>query len=61
MKASADAQFFHDLETFSLRFVCDQCLYFCAEAQTCAHEWPTDEHRLPVGEVVIFCKEFELA
>jgi hypothetical protein len=60
MQVPVDGQFFHDLAAFSLRFTCDDCLYFQPDDQACAHEWPTKEHRLPVIETVVFCKEFEL-
>jgi len=60
MRIPADPQFFHDLAAFSLRFTCDDCRHFLREAQACAHEWPTEEHRLPVRDVIVFCKEFEL-
>jgi len=62
MQVPLDAQFLHDMASFSLRFTCDDCLYFLRQRdeQTCAHEWPTEEHRLPMTETVVFCKEFEL-
>jgi hypothetical protein len=60
MRATVDPRFLHDWVAHSLRFTCEDCLYFLAESQVCAHEWPTDEHRLPLRDVVVFCKEFEL-
>jgi hypothetical protein len=61
MQAEANPQFLHDLAEFSLRFTCDHCRHFVPEAEACAHEWPTEEHRLPLRGVVVFCKEFELS
>lgn len=60
MRAPVNPRFLHDWLAYSLRFTCEDCLHFLPATEACAHEWPTDEHRLPVSDVVVFCKEFEL-
>jgi hypothetical protein len=45
-----------------LRCCCEDCAHFDNARERCAHEWPTELHRLRAfldGEFVP-CKEFEL-
>ena len=67
MRVSVDPErFSQECAEYALRFCCEHCCYFIADAQSCAHFWPTAEHReanfssATLSEVV-FCKEFELS
>jgi hypothetical protein len=61
MRIPIDERFIEDAERFQLRFTCVDCLLDLGD-DGCAHEWPNQEHVLApaLGEVVVFCKEFEL-
>ena len=61
MHIPIDERFIEDAERHQLRFTCADCLLDLGDAG-CAHEWPNREHvNVPApGEVVVFCKEFEL-
>lgn len=63
MRIPVDDQFLSDLRTFALRYRCDDCLYFACATVSCAHLWPTEDHRtLPQPSTeVVFCKEFEVS
>ena len=49
---------------FALRFTCEHCALFDPENASCAHGYPTDEHRAARYEApdvaLVFCKDFEL-
>jgi hypothetical protein len=66
MRVLKDDRFDPQRVALPLRHCCEDCAYFDDAAAACAHEWPTDEHRLADYEdpsrlpAVNFCKEFEL-
>ncbi len=66
MRLQWNPNFTRQAEQFDLRYSCEDCGYFDAGHQTCAHKWPTKDHRLPhagaeeADRKVVFCKEFEL-
>jgi hypothetical protein len=49
---------------FALRFTCEDCALFDPEHASCAHGYPTEEHRAAryeqPGVDLVFCKDFEL-
>jgi hypothetical protein len=53
-----------DRERFALRFTCEDCALFDPEQESCAHGFPTAEHRRSYYEsadaYLVFCKDFEL-
>lgn len=62
-------RFDEEVERFALCFTCEDCAYFDGVLTACAHEWPTEEHRLAryrqaldesSPQAIVFCKEFEL-
>jgi hypothetical protein len=54
-------QFDEEQQRFSLRFCCEDCGFFEQATERCRHDWPNEKHRADhVGELLIFCKEFEL-
>jgi len=53
-----------EARAFSLRFGCESCAAFEPDRAACAHRYPNHEHLgvdLDTADVVVFCKEFELA
>lgn len=65
MRVAVDSdRFSAQRERYSFRFCCEHCAYFIARRESCAHGWPTGDHRLAHYsdriEQVVFCKEFEL-
>jgi len=55
------AEFDEERERFSLRFSCEDCGHFDRAGERCRHEWPNERHRAAfTGELIDFCKEFEL-
>jgi len=64
LKLPQDARFRRQRERFALRFTCESCALFDAERVSCAHGFPTDEHRAAFYEdeaaPIVFCKDFEL-
>jgi len=63
MRTPVDERFAKEIADFSLRFTCGDCLHFLRDRGTCAHEWPNEDHLLPLSpgeKEIIFCKEFEL-
>jgi hypothetical protein len=63
MRTVVDAALLREADASSLRFECDDCVYFDAARASCVHGYPVEEHRpgaLAVGRVIVFCKEFEL-
>lgn len=65
MKLPQDARFREQRKRFALRFTCEHCALFDADAETCGHGFPTHEHRDAYYEradaLVVFCKDFDLA
>ena len=65
MKLPQDAQFREQAEKYRLRFTCEHCALFDEDKQTCAHGYPTTEHRAAhyadPQALLVFCKHFELA
>ena len=65
MRVLYDARFEREIEAFSLKFTCEDCIHLNRERDRCAHEYPSEMHRRaafahgasPTG---MFCKEFEL-
>ena len=51
-------------ERVALRFTCEHCALFDPERESCAHGFPTEEHRdrhyARPGALLVFCKDFEL-
>jgi hypothetical protein len=51
-------------ERFRLRFTCEFCALFDEQRETCAHGYPTTEHRearyADPEASIVFCKHFEL-
>ena len=64
MKIPQDARFREQRSRYRLRFTCEQCALFDDRAETCAHGYPTREHRDAHYEdedaLLVFCKHFEL-
>lgn len=66
MRATIDpSRFAEERVALALRFCCEDCAYFLAATQRCAHGWPSEDHRLsryeePGLRYVVYCKEFEL-
>jgi hypothetical protein len=51
-----------EAERFALRFACDDCAHHDDTRARCVHGYPPGPRRDALdGELVIFCKEFELA
>ncbi len=63
MKTLVDERLQREAAANALRHRCDDCVHFDVERERCAHGYPTTEHRavLVPGELIVFCKEFELA
>lgn len=66
VKLPASPHFLAQAAHYRLRFACEHCARFQASTDSCAHGFPTAEHRLDrldqVGGAaqVVFCKDFEL-
>ncbi len=64
MKLPRDERFELDRQRYNLRFECEDCACFDPRDQTCAHGYPTLEHRAQHDEqgrrLLVFCKEFEI-
>ena len=64
MKILQDARFREQRERYRLRFTCEDCALFDDVKETCAHGYPTREHRdahyQDEAAPVVFCKHFEL-
>jgi hypothetical protein len=65
MKIVQDERFREQREHFRLRFTCEHCALFDDVKETCAHGYPTTEHRdahyRDPDAPLVFCKHFELA
>lgn len=54
-------------EAYSFRFTCEHCAHFDERDGSCLHGFPNDLHRLARyegarrPEVIVFCKDFDLA
>ena len=69
MRLPRDPRFTDEKKLFVLRHTCEECAFFVAAAESCAHEWPTELHRRAYYEPgpaaaapseIVLCKEFEL-
>jgi hypothetical protein len=64
MKIVQDQRFREQRERFRLRFTCEHCALFDDVKETCAHGFPTTEHRdahyRDPAAPLVFCKHFEL-
>lgn len=65
MHIPQDALFREQRERYRLRFTCEDCAQFDEARETCAHGYPTEQHRearyRDEHAVLVFCKHFELA
>jgi hypothetical protein len=65
VKILQDERFREQRSRYRLRFTCEHCALFDDEKETCAHGYPTSEHRDAHYEnpdaPLVFCKHFELA
>jgi hypothetical protein len=59
-----DAIFRDERERYRLRFTCEDCALFDDRDRSCAHGYPTADHRtvryLDPEAPIIFCKDFDL-
>lgn len=63
MKQERTPAFRSERLRFALRFTCEHCTYFDANAERCTHGYPNAVHRLANNEgeaELVFCKDFEL-
>lgn len=63
MKIRLDERAREEIARMKLRFACEDCAMFDPDRASCAHGYPTREHRaskIDAGELV-FCKEWDLA
>jgi hypothetical protein len=64
LRLPANPRFHEQRERFALRFTCEHCALFDAERESCAHGFPTEEHRLEhylsLQAVIVLCKDFQL-
>ncbi|MEC7523103.1 MAG: hypothetical protein VYE22_24710 [Myxococcota bacterium] len=64
MRIPQDARFRRERARFALRFCCEHCALFDPEREACAHEYPTEDHRLARYEdasaEIVFCKDYDL-
>ena len=67
MEIPFDPEFDAQRGAFSFRFTCEYCAHFDERDGGCLHGFPNRLHRLaryegtPRPEVVVFCKDFDLA
>ena len=64
MKTPVDERLRKELRDFSMRFTCEDCVWFDQDSAACALGYPNHEHRAPDlnrASHIVFCKEFELA
>ncbi len=64
MRVAQYPAFREERTRFALRFTCEDCAMFDPEHASCAHGFPTEEHRTERYEApdaaLVFCKDFEL-
>jgi len=64
VKIPQDERFREQRSRYRLRFTCEHCALFDDRNETCAHGFPTAEHREAHYEdpqaALVFCKHFEL-
>jgi hypothetical protein len=72
MRVPLGPRFQEERRRFAFRFACEDCVYFDQATPRCAHDYPTQPHRMAafvdasneVGESekspAMFCKEFEI-
>jgi hypothetical protein len=66
VKLFVNRAFLDERRTFSLRYTCEYCVHFDPDAQACSFTYPTQPHRqaqhdaLQDGDVLMFCKTFEM-
>lgn len=62
MKTRVDATLRREALACTLRFRCDDCAHFDATEGRCVNGYPTAPHRETLdADVIVFCKEFEVA
>ena len=62
MKTVVDARLRSEATRYHLRFACEDCVELDTTTDRCALGYPTSPRRRDLeGEVVEFCKAFELA
>jgi len=60
-------RFLDESEHYNFKFKCEECMFFNDESGDCVHLYPNEAHRKqyydqePLGKILIFCREFELA
>jgi len=64
VKVDGGPRFREERRRYGLCFTCEDCAHFAPETEKCGHGYPNDEHRAAryerVGELIVFCKEWEL-
>jgi hypothetical protein len=64
VKIPQDERFRRERQRYHLRFTCEDCTLFDDAKETCAHGYPTEEHRsaryADPNAALVFCKHFEL-
>lgn len=64
MHLPQDARFREQRERYRLQFTCERCALFDDERESCAHGYPTTQHRdafyADESAPLVFCKHFEL-
>lgn len=63
MITKVDERLRREAKQYALRFGCEACVAFDADARTCAHAYPNAQHvgiDLGTCDEVVFCKQFEV-
>lgn len=63
MRLTADRRFLDEQVHFRLRSSCESCVYFEPDSRRCSEGYPNHEHLSAperLGDVVCFCKSFDL-
>jgi len=64
VRSLVDATLAREARAFAFCFACEDCAHFDPKGPRCVHgytERPSQSDLDPIGGVVTFCKEFELA
>jgi hypothetical protein len=67
MRLFVDPLYLQQREAFSLKATCEHCVHFDAAARACSLTYPVEPHleathqALKDGDVLLFCKTFEMA
>jgi hypothetical protein len=63
MRQPRDPSLTAEAARYALRMHCEDCALFDDRRASCAHGFPTEEHRRTMAErsgELVFCKDFEL-